>query len=55
MTVDRSRVIIMRGGEKWEDSRYMLKIEPTEFSNVRYETRTKNKIKTTATTNKIPG
>ena len=38
MTVDRSRVIIMRGGEKWEDSRYILKTEPTEFSNVRYET-----------------
>ena len=51
---DKSRVIIMTGGEKCEDSKYILKIEPTEFFTVRYETKNKKKIKTT-TTNKTPG
>lgn len=31
VSMDRSRVIVIRGSEKWEDSRYILKIGPTEF------------------------
>lgn len=43
VSVDTSRVITMRGGKKWEDSRHILKIEPTEFSDMRYETKNKKK------------
>lgn len=50
--MDRYRVIIMRGGEKWEGSRYILKIEPTEFSDVRYEIKTKIIKKKTKNSNK---
>lgn len=39
VSMDRSRVIVIRGNEKWEDSRYILKIGPTEFSDVKYEIR----------------